>query len=475
MTDEPEAESSKPIALGGPTSHDPAVPKPAAPEPAAPEPAAPEPAAPEPAAPEPMAPDPAAPGPAAPEPAAPEPLPPERAEPEPFVPEPAAVPPKAVAAEPPAVTPVPERQRRGVLLPLLGLLGFVILAGAIAYLYVRPVPMPSAPAMPPDESGAVATLQKDVATLKTQLAALDARETSDVAALHKAIAALPAPAPASSPTPSPAPAAVTASPPPTAPSPAAAAPAVASAAPDNALQQQLSALSDRLSQVQAAEAAQAQQTQALPSAADVANLAKRLDTVAQRETKDGDAVRQDLSLVQQQLASVTSQTQSVAKTASALPQLTAKADRLSQLVRAEEALNAGMPLGNITDAPPALARFAATAPPTEAQLRLSYVQAAQAADKAGQPQPDQGRFWHRVLVHVEDLVTLRQGDHVILGDETSGVLAHAQRLLDAGDLSGALSVLDTLTGPAAAAMAPWEAQAKAVVAARQALAQMAAS
>jgi hypothetical protein len=79
-----------------------------------------------------------------------------------------------------------------------------------------------------------------------------------------------------------------------------------------------------------------------------------------------------------------------------------------------------------------------------------------------------------VLVHVEDLVTLRQGDHVILGDETSGVLAHAQRLLDAGDLSGALSVLDTLTAPAAAAMAPWEAQAKAGVAARQALAQMAA-
>jgi hypothetical protein len=441
MNDEPQAESPKPIALGGPTSRDPAPPEPVPPERLAPEEVPPEPAPPERAEPEPVAA----------EPVAPEPMAPESVAPEPMAPRPAMA--------------VPERQKRGVLMPVLGLLGFLILAGAIAYLWVRPVPMAPAPAMPPDESGAVATLQTDVATLKTQLAALDAREASDVSALHQEIAALPTPAPAAAPTASPTPA------PSPAPTPA---PPVASAAPDDALKQQLSALSDRLSQVQAAEAAQAQQSQGLPSAADVATLAARVDAVAQRETKDGDAVRQDLGLVQQQLASITSQTQSFAKTATALPQLSAKADRLGQLLRAEDALNAGMPLGTITDAPPALARFADTAPPTEAQLRLSYVQAAQAADKASQPQPAEGRFWHRVLVHVEDLVILRQGDHVILGDETSGVLAHAQRLLDAGDLSGALSVLDTLTGPAAAAMAPWEAQAKAVVAARQALAQMAA-
>jgi hypothetical protein len=429
MNDEPQAESSKPIALGGPTSHDPAPPDAVTPEYVPHEPVAPEPVPPDPVPPDPVA-------------------------PEPVAPEPAAA---------PASTAVPEQPRRSVLMPLLGLLGFVILAGAIAYLWVRPVPMSPAAAMPPDESGPVAALQTDVATLKTQLAALDAREASDVAALHQAIAALPTPAPAATPTPSPAPI--------PAPTPA---PAVASAAPDDALKQQLAALSDRLSQVQAAEAAQAQRSQGLPSAADIATLAARVDALAQRETKDGDAVRQDLGLVQQQLASVTSQTQSLAKTATALPQISAKADRLGELLRAEDALTAGLPLGTITDAPPALARFATTAPPTEAQLRLSYVQAAQAADKASQPQPADGRFWHRVLVHVEDLVTLRQGDHVILGDQTSGVLAHAQRLLDAGDVAGALSVLDALSGPAAAAMAPWEAQAKAVVAARQALAQMAA-
>ena len=51
---------------------------------------------------------------------------------------------------------------------------------------------------------------------------------------------------------------------------------------------------------------------------------------------------------------------------------------------------------------------------------------------------------------------------------------NAQTVLDAGDLSGARTVLGTLNGPAAAAMAPWEAQARAVLQAREALTQMAA-
>jgi hypothetical protein len=443
MIDEPQAEASKPIILGGPGTpgpvhepepepapvHEPVVPPERPPEP-----------------------DPE-PGPDAVHEPVHEPVPP----PERPVP-PAPPPPGGYASAP---YPAPPPARRGVFMPLLGLLGFVVLACAIAYLWVRPAPNAATPAMPPDESGAVATLQSDVATLKTQVAGLDARETADVAALHRAIAAIPPPAPASAPAP--------AAPP--APAPA---PAVASAAPDTALAPQLAALSARLTQLQAVESAQAQQTQTLPSAADVSNLATRVDAIAQRESKDGDAVRQDLTLVQQQLVGVTSQTQSVAKATNALPQLTAEADRLAQLVRAEAALNAGLPLGSIDNAPPALARFADTAPPTEAALRLSFPAAAKAADKASSPQPAQGRFWHRVLVRVEDLVTLRQGDHVIMGDETAGILAHAQETLDAGDLAGTLAVLGTLSGPAATVMAPWEAQARAVLDAREALAKMAA-
>jgi hypothetical protein len=308
--------------------------------------------------------------------------------------------------------------------------------------------------MPPDESSAVVALQSDVAKLKIQLAALDSRESADVAALHAAIAALPAQAaaaPAAAPSPPPAP---SVAPP--------ASPAIAQAAPDTALAQTVAGLSDRLGQLQAAEAA------------DGSSLAARIDATAQREGKDDSAVRQDLSLVQQQLATLSGQAQTLAKTSAALPQLTAQADRLSQILRAQEALRAGLPLGTITGAPPALARFATTAPPTEAALRLSFTDAARDADKAGEPIPDQGRFWHRVWLRVQNLVMVRQGDHVVLGDPTSAILTHAQTVLDAGDLGGTLTVLGTLSGPAAAAMAPWEAQARALLQAREALTQMAA-
>jgi len=364
------------------------------------------------------------------------------------------------AAPPPAPAP----QKRSVVMPVLGVLGFVILAAAIGYLWVRPVPLSATaakaamPAIPPDESGAVAALQSDVATLKTSLAALDSRESSDVAALHAAIAAIPPPA-----APAPAPAA--------APAVAAAAP---QAAPDTALAQTVASLSDHLKQLEAAEATVAQQTQALPSAADVSSLASRVDSLAQRQSKDGDALRQDLSLVQQQLSTLSGEEQTLTKSSAALPRLSAQADRMSEILRAEEALRAGQPLGTIDNAPPALARFADSAPPTEAALRLSFTDAAQAADKAGEPTPDQGRFWHRIWLHVQSLVMVRQGDHVVLGDPTSAILDHAQTLLDAGDLAGTLTVLGTLTGPAAQAMAPWEAQARALLQAREALTQMAA-
>jgi hypothetical protein len=379
----------------------------------------------------------------------------------------------------PASGPVP--QKRSVAMPVLGVLGFVILAAAIGYLWVRPEPVPQMPAMPPDESHAVTALQSDVATLKTRLAALDKRETSDVSALQKTIAALPASAPAAPQSGASTSQPSVPSPPPTSNStpaqsatPSASAPAVAQAAPDDALNQKVAGLSDSLKQLQAAETAQAQQTQSLPSAADVSNLASRVDTVAQRESKDDSAIRQDLSLVQQQLATLSGQAQTLTKNSAALPKLTAQADRLGQIVRAQEALRAGLPLGTIANAPPALTRFADTAPPTEAALRLSFANDAQVADKAGEPTPDQGHFWHRVWLRVQNLVMVRQGDHVVLGDPTSAILAHAQTVLDAGDLSGTLKVLETLTGPAAQAMAPWEAQAQALLQARQALTQMAA-
>jgi hypothetical protein len=161
----------------------------------------------------------------------------------------------------------------------------------------------------------------------------------------------------------------------------------------------------------------------------------------------------------------------------ATAQMTATAQQAARLARielAEAALAAGQKLGELPNAPPAVAHFADAAPPSEASLRLAYPAAEQAALAASHPDLDDKPFLARVLAHAEDLVTVRQGDRVIVGDPAAGVLARARTALDAGDLGGAVAAVSALTGPPAAAMAGWLADAKALLQARAGLADMAA-
>ena len=74
---------------------------------------------------------------------------------------------------------------------------------------------------------------------------------------------------------------------------------------------------------------------------------------------------------------------------------------------------------------------------------------------------------------------MRQGEHVLIGDPAAGVLVRAQTALDAGDLAGAVAAVASLTGStltsgAAQALAAWLDQARGLLAARAALAEMAA-
>jgi hypothetical protein len=133
------------------------------------------------------------------------------------------------------------------------------------------------------------------------------------------------------------------------------------------------------------------------------------------------------------------------------------------------ALAAGEKLGDLPGAPPALARFADTAPPTEAALRLAFPQAARAAVAAAHPATDDQPLLARLWAQAQDLVTVRQGEHVLIGDPAAGVLERARAALDAGDLNAAATVVATLQGAAAQAMAPWLDQARALLAARAAL------
>jgi hypothetical protein len=161
----------------------------------------------------------------------------------------------------------------------------------------------------------------------------------------------------------------------------------------------------------------------------------------------------------------------------AAAQMTAMAEQASLRTRiqvAEAALAAGQPLGNLPNAPQAVARFATAKPPTEASLRLAFPQAESAALAASRPDTGDKPFLARIMVHAEDLVTVRQGDRVLLGDPAAGVLARARTALDAGDLARAVAAVSSLSGPTAAAMATWLADAKALLQARAGLSDMAA-
>jgi hypothetical protein len=148
--------------------------------------------------------------------------------------------------------------------------------------------------------------------------------------------------------------------------------------------------------------------------------------------------------------------------------------RLTRIEAALVALQAGQPLGDIPDAPPALARFAKQAPPTEAALRNEFPALADHAQAVSEPDLSGRSLWQRALTRLQSAVTVRQGSDVLVGDPASGILNDARVRVANGDLAGAIAVLRQLTGPAAAAMQHWVDQASAIVAARAALADLAA-
>jgi hypothetical protein len=153
------------------------------------------------------------------------------------------------------------------------------------------------------------------------------------------------------------------------------------------------------------------------------------------------------------------------------------ADRTNRIARVQAAfiaLSVGQPLGDLPGAPPALTRYATAAPPTEAALRLAFPAASLAALAADHPAPSDKPVLDRIWAEAQTLVTIRQGEHVLLGDPAAGVLAHAQTALDAGDLAGAAASVATLSGAPAKVLAPWLDQARGLLAARAALAALAA-
>jgi hypothetical protein len=203
-------------------------------------------------------------------------------------------------------------------------------------------------------------------------------------------------------------------------------------------------------------------------------LAGRIDALSARAESLDTAQRAAQSDLVRRLDANDARIAAVERSAGQIAALADREGRVARVQAAQVALNAGQRLGDVSGAPPALARFANASPPTEAALRLSFPSAAREALAAARP-PSEGKpLLARLWAETQDLVTVRQGDRVLVGDPAAGVLARARAALDAGDLAGAVAAVATMTGAPADAMAGWLADARALLEARAALAEWAA-
>jgi hypothetical protein len=238
------------------------------------------------------------------------------------------------------------------------------------------------------------------------------------------------------------------------------------------LEQRVQAIEARVAALERRPAPVAAAQPAPTAATDLGPVQARIAALEQRPPP-GPAPNPDDSLAPR-LTADEARLATLEKTAELPAQLADRANRVARIQAAFIALSVGRPLGDLPGAPPALARYAAAAPPTEAALRLGFPAAAQAALAADHPAPGDKPFLERVWAEAQDLVTIRQGEHVLVGDPAAGVLAHAQTALDAGDLAGAVASVGSLSGPAAPALAAWLDQARGLIAVRAALADLAA-
>ncbi|HEY1935087.1 MAG TPA: hypothetical protein VGG99_24035 [Acetobacteraceae bacterium] len=340
------------------------------------------------------------------------------------------------------------------LLPWLCAVGFVLLAGAIGFVWWQPR------AVSTSQSAAVQSLKLQMQGLEIRLAQLERRSPGgsvDLAPLQDRIAALEK-RPAANLAPLEARVATLEKRP---------------APPDFApLEARIAALEKRpappdLAPLEARVAGLEQKTQ------DEQQIGARMDALSGRMDALSGRDRGADAQFDQRLSADEARLTALERDAAQVAAQAIQGARLARIVAAEAALNAGEKLGDIPGASPAVARFATVPPPTEAALRLAFPKAEKAALAAAQPDVAGKPFLSQVLARAEGLVTVRQGDRVLLGDSAAGVLARAHDALNAGDLAGAVAAVSALSGPPAAAMAGWRADAQALLDARAGLAGMA--
>jgi hypothetical protein len=190
--------------------------------------------------------------------------------------------------------------------------------------------------------------------------------------------------------------------------------------------------------------------------------------VVRKQTQSG------IDAIKQEVENNTSRLSAIEKAAGSVDAVSKRLDRIARIQAASLALANGEPLGDLPDAPPALARYATVAPPTIAHLRLMFPKVERAALEVSQVSSTNGPFIDRVWERAQGLVTVRRGDEVVIGDTSAVTLTRASAALEAGDLVAAVHETSQLDPKAVHALADWLAEAKALIDARAALTDMAA-
>ncbi len=211
---------------------------------------------------------------------------------------------------------------------------------------------------------------------------------------------------------------------------------------------------------------------------DLAPLTAKLDALAAAQDKLAAGLHESEASLAQRLDAdegrLTAVERADSQQAGAMTALAARATGLARVQAAAVALATGQPLGALPGAPPALARFASTPPPTEAALRLGFPAAARAAEADMAPDTSGLDLWHAMASRVEGLVTVRRGSEVVIGNPLAGMIEQARQAVEAGDLAAAVAALGNLKGSGAQPLVAWRTQAAALLDARAALAQLAA-
>jgi hypothetical protein len=343
-------------------------------------------------------------------------------------------------------------------LAIFSIVGFVLLCAGFAYLYSRQDVLFEAqaqvdPAKVSLLDGRVAALESALRTQAQQLTQLQQR---------------PAAAPATS------------------SAPATAAPSPAELAPINdriaALEKRLQALATQPAapapspvDITATVAPLAAQLKSVAGQAESTQttLSERIATLEKRVTATEQSAAQGAEQATKAVDQASRAATDAGKAAQDAAKAAQQAGQADAIQRALAALDSGQVLGQIPGAPPALSRFAQNKPPTEAELRLTFPAAAERAAEASRPPTANLNVFERMWLRMRAMVTVRQGDKVIVGAPAITTLNVARGRLDAGDLAGAVAALDNLDGPAAAAIAGWKSQAQSLLDARAALTTMA--